>query len=255
MTVEIVVDFRFGDKWSVREFVTPDNPHVREFFDREVVGGRDSVSNDEVVESVARVIRDYFYYPLNIFGSPSTEAKLLRYLIIPPFWWKWRRFEPYIWQFPAETIVIGGGVCIDTANLCTSLLRVKRIDSFTVVGDVRRADTDEIVGYHAWTQTWYKGAWWIIETTIHDPKTNNMALAKDVYDRNGDFAKKTGIYYKPYFSFNEEDVIVQDMVKLTLSEKHILGKGGKKERKDLRKQEKRKQKEIWKAWAKYTGKR
>lgn len=245
MVTLAVVDFRFGDKWFTKDFVQPQNPTV---IDEYKVMIREYKNRDVIVKRVAEYINREYKYPTNVWGRPSPEGKLLRYKLFRG-WWRWSRFEEYIWQFPAETIVTRKGICIDTSLLATSLLRHPRyfngveIDAWVIIGVVLDIN-DNILGYHAWVETPYKGDIWLIETTVHDINVDNMVPIGLAYNKHSDWAQVVGLYYKPIAKFNEIDYREYPTPGEKVMILQVLGKN----KKLIRKQEKIKQEAIWRAF-------
>jgi len=194
---QVVVDFRFGDKYWVTEFVQPKTFEVYRLYEN-----LKTEDNDQYVKNVADHIRDNYQYPFDSSGKPSASAQLLLFQI---GWGRWhfKRCVEYHWNLVSETIVSRKGICIDSSILCTSLLRAKPVPAWVVIGAVKKLD-DTILGYHAWTDVWYRDDWWLVETTIHEPKINNMILSKEAYNKNSSTAQKLGFYYQPMARFNEQ---------------------------------------------------
>jgi len=245
MTIPII-NWRHGERYYITQFIQIDNPDINEVYEDLKVD-----NNDEYIERVARFINLNFEYPLNPLGNPATESLWCRYLVFPLtflcFCYKKWIYKDYIWQFPNETLVLKYGICIDTALLCTSLLRKKGVNAWCILGSVNDTQTDQILGYHAWTEVYYRGEWWIIETTIHDPSLNNMIPAKEAYDKNSEFAKQTGIYYVKMAWFNEKEYDEEKSLLPTLY--RFIGREIKKQ--EFRKMERKKQKAIWNAYKLY----
>ena len=233
------VNFRLGDVWNVTDFVTPANPAVLDIASR-FSGGR-----DEKVRAAADHIKISYKYPLSASGEPAAEGALCRYKFSGSRW-IWRRGVEYMWNFPAETAAQGWGICIDTANLCASLLRACEVEAKVVLGPVYETRTEYLLGYHAWTETKYQGQNVVIETTIH-PSGQNIVPADAVY------GKKMDVYYVPQARFDESGYEGENVVeggekpmgkdKTPLEAHAEFYKRGKKG-------VKRKQEKIWKAFEK-----
>ena len=194
---EHIVDYRWGDKYKVQEFIQPKS--------YEIVAKVANLNStgDKFVEDIAAFIRDKFAYPL-IRGQPSSDGQFLRYhKSLTGYYWKKCTF--YMWSFPVEVMLQKLGICIDTANLGTSLLRAGKSDAFTCLGEVRRTSTDELLGYHAWTVVSHKSDTYLLETTIHESGINNMVTLHDAYHKDSDFAQKGDIYYIEHARYNEID--------------------------------------------------
>lgn len=196
--VNPTVDYRFGDRWTTADFVQVQNPSVSEM----TTHLDNQKYKDGFIEEVAYHINVDYKYPLNILQQPAAEASLQKFSKLPllKIIWQFGRSVDYHWQFPTEVIECKGGICIDTANLCTSILRSS--SKFTksavvALGEVRQTNNDQLLGYHAWTKEEYKKKDWVIETTIHDGGTN-MILAKDIYGSDFD------IYYVEQAVYTEK---------------------------------------------------
>ena len=192
-----VVDYRWGDKYKAMEFIQRNSYEIEKIIEGFDAGG------DELVEKVVAFIRDEFVYPLT-GGQPSTDAQFLRFHK-SLFDYYWKKCVYYMWSFPVETLALfKAGVCIDTANLATSLLRVKHCKAWTCLGEVRRTSTDDLLGYHAWTSVYYKTKPYLNETTIHQKGANTLVLEAEAYDRTSDSAKRGDIYYIEHGRYNED---------------------------------------------------
>jgi hypothetical protein len=185
------VDFRFGDQYWVTSFIQLDQPQINVAYQECL-----HADKDKFVENVAKWINLNFAYPLNTSGDPACEAWLSRFQRKKKKWC-FTKFVDYFWNFPVETITMRFGICIETANLCTSLLRKAGVDAFVALGAVYDTASDELIGYHAWTRCKYKGQQYCIETTIHDG-TNNLVKASDLY------GKKMRVYYVEEAYYDEK---------------------------------------------------
>ena len=225
-----LIDWRFGDKYYVIEFVRPDTYEVERV--SEELKGKDDL---ETFLNVCKYIRDNFYYPLDWRKQPSCDGQFLksrRGLSTYHF----RRCVPYMWMFPSEVINCGFGICIDTALLCTSIFRKLGFISYVTLGALKDKK-GRIIGYHAWTETLLRGKWFLIETTIHTKSAVNHIPREDGY--NG----RWGIYYVPFAWFNEKEYIERESI---LQFVKFFGKS----KREIRKMEKRKQNIIWKVFDK-----
>lgn len=125
----------------------------------------------DTVKAVYRFNIDKIRYPFTADGKPSTGFKIevfpwLRFGSIFKIYLKNWEGE-YAWLKPSRLIEIGYGICVDTSNLCTTLLRILGFDAYTSIGIVKpRMESDRYYG-HAWTRVRIDNLWYIIETTIH----------------------------------------------------------------------------------------
>ena len=86
---------------------------------------------------------------------------------------------------------------MDSSCVCTTLLRIKNVKAWTVIGVVLRTRGKKILGPHAWTEAVRGNTEHIVlETTVH-PEPAKTVLAKDIY--NGDYP----VTYDPIAWFNE----------------------------------------------------
>jgi len=177
----------------VTDFITPKNPDVLNL-------GFGNLEGDDLVEKVAAFIRDNFVYPM-AGDLPSTDGQLLRYTQgIMKHGFKCCRY--YVWAFPAEVLQSKLGYCCETSNLAESLL-VSKLDTWATLGDVL-ALNDTLLGTHEWVELEHAGQPSILETTIHVAGANNLATQASVYDKESDWAKQGGLYYRPVGWFNNE---------------------------------------------------
>jgi len=225
----VSVDFRFGDVWKVTNFVQKENPQIREIADKIDQEVGDNI--DTRVEAIARYVGLKFRYPLNLHGATASEAELKRFKRTPRSW-IWKAFRDYTWLFPAETDTCRWGICIDTANLFTSIARALDIPAKVSLGPVYRTQDDQLLGYHAWSRLTYKGLDHIAETTIHG--TDRILIpTQDLY------GKKLDVYYVEEAWFDENEYHDNQIGEggLAALEKHRqyyvgLRKRAKKKRKD-----------------------
>jgi hypothetical protein len=189
-------------RWLTTEFVRPFTVAVLE----EATALRKLVTtDDEYIKVVANYVRDNFTYPLEKNGDPSAGLCFRRY----DKGWLIKRYfynqeMDYAWGFPQETIKMGKGICIDTALLCTSLLISGGVPSKVALGAVVNAKDGTVAGYHAWSTFIYKSEPCANETTIHSPDVETLTKLSSVYDKNSDWAKNTGIYYRQEAEFDNK---------------------------------------------------
>ena len=221
-----VVDYRFGDKYYVTEFVRPYTFMVKCI--SKTLKGKNDV---ETVINVARFIRDEFYYPLDIFKNPSCDAMFLKSRKFC-YSWHFKKYVNYLWLFPSECLLMKFGICIDTSLLCTSILRCLGFFSYVGLGAVYYKD--KLLGYHAWTEVYIpsKADWYIIETTIHEKNVSNILRREEAYKGSYD------IQYEIFARFNEKEY---EEVKPILTWIQFYGKKWKK----VRAKERNKQIVIW----------
>ena len=188
----LIVDYRFGDKYSVYAFVTPKNPDIVEI-SRKLDG----------IQAIAKFVRDGFTYPL-ANGQPSADGQMVRFKK-DFFNYQFKKCVYYMWSFPAECLFQQYGICIDTANVCTSLMRSQKFVAWTALGEVRSYVEDTLLGSHAWTVIEWLDTEYVDETTIHDADKNPLVLRDNVCDRNSEWAKLAGVYYVEQARYNEKE--------------------------------------------------
>jgi len=189
------VDYRFSDRWLVTDFITPKNPDIQN-----VISSFGDAKGGKFVEKVAAYIRDNFEYP-KVDNIPSADGQLLRYTMgFMKHGFKECRY--YVWAFPAEVIASKLGYCAETGNLAESLL-VNKVDAWATLGDVLDLN-DTLLGRHEWVEVEHKGQPSILETTIHVEAVNNLATQASVYNKESDWAKQGGVYYRPLAWFNDK---------------------------------------------------
>lgn len=143
--------WRFGEECLVTDFVTPGQIAVQEAAVPFVLP-----DNDESIEYVAAWIRDQFSYPLDRKGNPSASGLLKRYQR-SRCKWEFSKLVYYMWAYPNEVLQSHRGICIDTANLCASVLRALDIPARVVLGEIRQPSDNALIGYHAWAEVKYRG--------------------------------------------------------------------------------------------------
>jgi len=197
------VSWRWGERYLVTDFVMAKNVAVMEQADSLYLGDK-----DRFVEAVARWIREEFFYPLDDAGNPSASGQLFRHRkgLFRGYFFK--KYVPYMWSLPVETLLSGCGICIGTANLAGSIYRAKALgDAWVCLGAVRSTKDDTLLGMHAWVCVPYHGATYLLETTAHELGANNLVLASDVYDRASRWAQNAGLYYVQHAKYNESEFI------------------------------------------------
>ena len=196
-----VVDYRWNEKYRAQEFIQKNSYEIQR-----AVSNFDA-TGDNLVIQIANFIRDEFTYPL-INEQPSCDGQFVRFKISFLGNYRFKKCVFYMWSFPVETLALfHAGICIDTANLATTLLRAKKHIAWTCLGEVRKTSTDELLGYHAWTETIFKKETWLNETTIHKKGAKTLIPATDAYDKNSEFAKRGNVYYVLHAKYNESQYI------------------------------------------------
>ena len=232
MTEIPTIDWRPAGVWKIIDFIQIHNPIIGDRFK-----ALDADDNDQFVKNVAIHIRDNFIYPLSLITkSPAPEMQMLHGSKSPGMWY-FKRCIYYSWLFPTEVEKsTKEGICVDTTNLSLSILRSKKIRAWAVLGTVNRTLGDEVLGWHAWCETPYKGSKHVLETTIHTKGVNNLIPADTIYN------KKMDIYYVPMARYNEKTYKEEEGVMTGLV--RFMGTDDR-DKKKWKKQEKIKQKTIW----------
>lgn len=183
-----VVDFRFGDQYTVTYFIQVGNPTIKPVFEQLY-----DPNKDRFVEKVAEHVKRDFAYPLDQ-GQPAAGGLFCRFE--QGRGWQWQRGVEYMWSFPAECLVQRLGICIDTSNYAGTLLRWGGAQAKVCLGSVHETKSGELLGYHAWIEVHYKGEPYVLETTIH-PAGENLIPASAVYN------KQLSIYYVKEAEYDE----------------------------------------------------
>ncbi len=190
-----------GELCSVTDFIQSDNCGIVAEADR-----LRGVIENSTIENIAAFVRDEFKYPFNKKGEPCASGQEKYHQVS---WCKWLTsvYAPYQWNYPNVVLKLKRGICIDTANLFTSLCAASGFDdAYTVLGEVRTPNLNKLIGYHAWGEKIYKGEPCSVETTVEEP-VNIIFPGKDTYDRCSDWASKRGIYYIPQSKYNKKGYI------------------------------------------------
>jgi len=189
---EYTCDYRFGDIHDIREFITINSLLCKKL--------ADDLTD---LDSLLKYNYENFRYPLNVFGEPAPEGEF-RYAREWIFFYSFTRAQPYIWQFPYEVMITEKGICIDTANFVTTMLRLMFLNSeklaYTVLGAVYN-EKGNLLGYHAWAEY---GKYWL-ETTTHEGQGNPADIyINKISDTEG---RLNGLIYKAYLKFNDKEVV------------------------------------------------
>jgi len=194
--------YRFGERYAVTEFIQCQNLAVRD-----VARSFIADTQDELVSLISTYIRDGYYYPFDGAGNPSASGQLLRYRK-GCMSYHFKVCRDYVWALPCEVINTRCGYCAETANLATSILIACGIpNSWTVLGEVRTARENQLLGYHAWTECPFSGSQYVMETTVDEEGVSILAPAASAYDRMSELAQKVNIYYLPQSRYNASEYI------------------------------------------------
>ena len=210
-----IVDFGLlNEKCYITQFIQVDNPELRS-----IAESIKAKTAEEIILQVLRFVAKSIEYPLDYRGRPTAARH------IKVFKW-WNGFyladlnSEYGWLFPNQTIAVKKGICFDTACLCTTLLRIKQVEAYTVLGAILKTEKKHFLGFHAWTEAITpKGLKLLLETTVH-PKPAKPVLAELMYKG------KLDITYDPIAWFNEKEWR-EDTEKAKIYEEKIYARRGK----------------------------
>ena len=154
----MIVSLRFGDRWDIRHFITPENPEVAQIARKYA-----HLDGEERVIELWRYVCEEIRYPFDTLGNPDDTHRLqafpLRNYPLIGKTYRIDRSNLDFWQLPAETLAWGIGDCEDTSTLLCSLLRCDNLCSPNEVF----VDCGLVGGWgHAWVN--YRG--YILETTL-----------------------------------------------------------------------------------------
>ena len=179
-------------KCYITDFIQVNNPELKCIAD-----SIRAKTVEDMILKVLRFVARSIEYPLDYRGRPTAARH------VKVFKW-WNGFyladltSEYGWFFPNQTVAVKKGICFDTACLCTTLLRIKGIEAYTVLGAILKSSGKRFLGFHAWTEAvTAKGLKLVLETTVH-PKPAKPILAELAYKG------KLDIVYDPIAWFNEK---------------------------------------------------
>lgn len=149
-----------GEECYITDFIQTDNPTLVKIAETLKAQPRDTVRT--VFDYVCREIK----YPLNFRGKPAIERAIKLFK-----WWDglylFEQDQKYGWLKPRQTLEVEHGICIDTACLCTSLLRILNQNSYVCLGAILKSDNGKMLGLHAWSIVEIESGWYLLETTVH----------------------------------------------------------------------------------------
>lgn len=179
-----------AENW-ITDFIQVGNPKLRR-----IAAHIRGDCPDEIIQSVMAYVAKKIRYPLDFMGRPTAahSAKVYK-------WWNGlylhSRNSDYGWLFPSQVLEAKAGICFDSSCLTTTLLRIKRVRAWTVMGVTLRTKSKRVLTSHAWTEAVKDDlAHVVIETTVH-PKPGKLVLAEELYQ--GVFP----VTYDPCAWFNE----------------------------------------------------
>lgn len=210
MTKKIpIVNFGLlGEENYVTDFVQVHNPALKR------VAAKFPADVDGAIKAVAAYVAGKLEYPLNYRGRPTGDRATKVFKFWNGFYLMDKDLD-YGWLLPNQTLEVKKGICMDSSCLATSLLRIKGVEAFTVLGVVLRTRSKRILGFHAWTEAVMKnGLHVVMETTVH-PKPAELVPAKKMY------SGKLAVTFDPLAWFNES-VYAEDEKKTKRYEEMLI---------------------------------
>jgi len=200
------------EKYDVREFIQVNHELLKEIANKL----REPGMPFQTVKNVYRFNVREIQYPFRADGKPALgfEFKAFPWLVYGFFRLYLAEYQQeYAWLLPSQLLKLKYGICVDTANLCTTLLRISGLNAYTVLGVME--GSGKYYG-HAWAIVEANGEWYFLETTIHKGHPPVIKLSE--------LPNRVQLNYVEVARFNEKDVYVDkdlwDKYKLTLS--HIF---------------------------------
>jgi hypothetical protein len=197
------------EKFDVREFIQVSHELLKEIAGKLKEPGMPF----ETVKNVYRFNVREIQYPFRADGKPAIgfEFKAFPWLIHGFFKLYLAEYrQEYAWLIPSQVLKLKYGICVDTANLCTTLLRILGFNAFTVLGVIEGGG--KYYG-HAWTVVEVGGVWYFLETTIHKGRPPVIRLTE--------LPNRVQLNYVEVARFNEKEVHVDkalwEKYNLTLS--------------------------------------
>jgi hypothetical protein len=199
----------FEEKYNVREFIQTGHEQLKSLAE----ALREPGMPFQTVKNVYRFNVREIQYPFRADGRPAIgfEFKAFPWLIYGFFKLYLAEYQQeYAWLMPSQLLKFKYGICVDTANLCTTLLRILGLNAYTVLGVVE--GSGKYYG-HAWTVVEVGGGWFFLETTIHKGRPPVIRLSE--------LPSRVQLSYVEVARFNDGDLYVDrglwDKYNLTLS--------------------------------------
>ena len=181
-----------GEENLVTDFIQVDNPVMQR------IAARFPADRDSAIKAVAAYIAKKLEYPLDYRGRPTAarNTKLFKF---------WNGFYltdenvDYGWLLPSQAFMVRKGICVDSSCLATTLLRIKNVKAWTVLGVILKTKSGKVLGFHAWTEAVKAcGEHVLLETTVH-PKPAQLVAAEKIY------LGGLPVTYDPIAWFNEKE--------------------------------------------------
>jgi hypothetical protein len=153
---------------------------------------------DRVIRAVAAYIAKSLEYPLDYRGRPTAARNTRVFKFWNGFYLTDENLD-YGWLLPSQAHAVRKGICVDSSCLATTLLRIKNVKAWTVLGVILKSKTGRVLGFHAWTEAVKACAEHIVmETTVH-PKPAQLIAAEKMY------LGCLPVTYDPLAWFNESE--------------------------------------------------
>jgi transglutaminase-like putative cysteine protease len=179
-----------GEEDYVTSFIQTDNPRMRE-----IARKIKAADLNEAVIRCAEYTSKNIHYALDSNQKPAACRHTKVFKFFGPIYLVDTGECPYGWLTASQAFVAGHGICFDTAVFCTTLLRIKNVKAFTVLGAVLHAKSKKLIGFHAWVETFDNDdRKVIIETT--SPKAT-------ILPSEAIYSGKMPYVYDPICWFNE----------------------------------------------------
>lgn len=183
------------EKYDVRQFTQVGHEWLRS-----LAYSLKGLNTFETVKRIYRFNVREIQYPFRADGKPAIgfEFKAFPWLVHRFFKLYLAEYaQEYAWLMPSQLLKFKYGICIDTANLCTTLLRILGVDAYTVLGVVE--GSGRYYG-HAWAIAEADGTWYLLETTIHKGNPPLIKLSE--------LSERVNLNYIEVAKFNESHVQV-----------------------------------------------
>jgi len=181
-----------GEENYVTDYIQVENPAMQR------IARRFPKETDRVIEAVAMYIAKKLEYPLDYRGRPTAARNTKVFKFWNGFYLTDENLD-YGWLLPSQVYMVRKGICVDSSCLATTLLRIKNVKAWTVLGVILKTKTHRILGFHAWTEAVNARAQHLVmETTVH-PKPAEFVAAKKMY------LGALPVIYDPLAWFNEAE--------------------------------------------------
>jgi hypothetical protein len=153
---------------------------------------------DRVIRAVAAYIAKSLEYPLDYRGRPTAARNTKVFKFWNGFYLTDENLD-YGWLLPSQAHAVRKGICVDSSCLATTLLRIKNVKAWTVLGVILKTKTGRVLGFHAWTEAVKAcGEHVVMETTVH-PKPAQLVATEKMY------LGCLPVTYDPLAWFNESE--------------------------------------------------